>query len=320
MRPACHVVRPARGCLQGAGAQASSPPNDRGIPKGTLMCCRRTVGRTTTLVVRGARPPTPPMPLFRLSLSTLSRRQGRSAVAAAAYRAGVVLEDERTAERHDYRRRTGVVRTALIGWAGARAALWNAAEAAERRRDSVTARELQVALPHELPRRGQWALVVQLAEWLRARYGVAVDLALHAPSVRGDVRNWHAHLLFTTRAVDADGRIGAITATLDRRLTGSAEVETMRATWAGWLNVALARAGHPAGVDHRAYHRRGMTTEPGHLTRGAQELERRGIATDRGEAVRARRRRNASRGAGSPAELPASSAAPGQRHAPVRRR
>jgi hypothetical protein len=233
--------------------------------------------------------------IYRLALSTVSRGAGRSAIAAAAYRAGARLRDVRTGRTHDYRRRAGVVRTALIGWRGTRAALWQAAEAAERRRDAVVAREVQLALPHELAPALRWALATDMATWLHTRYGVAVDLAVHRPHPAGDDRNHHAHLLFTTRAVAPAGTFGAKTTVLDHRRTGSAELEVMRAHWAALVNAALARAGRPERVDHRSYIRQGRPRESEHLTRGARELEARGAATDRGDAQRARRRRNRTR-------------------------
>jgi hypothetical protein len=238
------------------------------------------------------------MAIYRLSLSTVRRSHGRSAVAAAAYRTGARLYDARTATTHDYRRKDGISRVALVGWAGTREALWQAAEAAERRRDAVVAREVQVALPHELPPAVRWALALSLAEWLQARYGVAVDVALHAPSWRGDDRNHHAHLLFTTRTVTPAGTLGAKTRALDEHRTGRAEVEQLRAVWAQLANEALAAIGRASHrVDHRSYVRRGAVRESEHLGRGAFEHERRGTATEQGNEVRARRRRNRVRAA-----------------------
>lgn len=235
------------------------------------------------------------MAIYRFALSTVSRGTGRSAVAAAAYRAGERLSDARTGLTHDYRRRAGVVRRDLVGWAGSRADLWNAAEAAERRKDAVTAREVQLALPHEVGPGGRWALAIAFADWLHQRYGVAVDLAVHAPGAQGDHRNHHAHLLLTTRVVSDTGAFGAKTTLLDHRRTGSAELEAMRAAWAQLVNTALAAAGSPERVDHRSYVRQGLPRESAHLTRGARELDRRGVATVRAEETARRRRRNRTR-------------------------
>jgi hypothetical protein len=104
--------------------------------------------------------------IFHLSVKCLSRSKGHSAVAAAAYRAGVRLLDARTGELSDYTRRRGVVATRVHLPAGApaldRQALWDAAEAAENRKNSTVARECELALPAELPRHAQVGLADQL--------------------------------------------------------------------------------------------------------------------------------------------------------------
>ncbi|MRE89939.1 MULTISPECIES: MobA/MobL family protein [unclassified Stenotrophomonas] len=96
------------------------------------------------------------MAIYRCEIKTVSRSQGASAVAGAAYRAGLDVTDLRTGERHDYTRKQGVVASGILAPAGSLewvqdpAQLWNAAEAAETRKNSVVAREFLVSLPHEL--------------------------------------------------------------------------------------------------------------------------------------------------------------------------
>ncbi len=79
--------------------------------------------------------------IFHLEVSTVSRTQGRSSVAAEE------LLDTRTGMIHDYRRKGGVLETFLAvpdgcDWVTDRSTLWNAAEAAETRRNSVVARRV----------------------------------------------------------------------------------------------------------------------------------------------------------------------------------
>ena len=96
------------------------------------------------------------MAIYHLSVKAVSRSAGRSATAAAAYRAGCEIADGRTGEIHDYTRKGGVESAALIlpdnapEWARDRAQLWNAAEQAEKRKNSTVAREFEIALPAEL--------------------------------------------------------------------------------------------------------------------------------------------------------------------------
>lgn len=199
------------------------------------------------------------VPFYRLSLSKITRGEGRSAVAAAAYRSGERLHEERVGRTHDYRRRrNGITTRRLIGWEGERADLWNAAQQAERRRNSVEAREVQLGLPAELPAFRRRELALGFASWLRDRYRVAVDVAIHLPGKRGSARNHHAHLLMTTRVVEA-GVLGRKVRLLDDLTEGPKEVEAMRAEWARLLNEALYRARVRGRVEHRS--RRRMDAE-----------------------------------------------------------
>ncbi|WP_242154600.1 MobQ family relaxase [Sphingomonas sp. BAUL-RG-20F-R05-02] len=206
------------------------------------------------------------MAIFHLAVKSVSRSTGRSAVAAVAYRAGVLLENERDGLVHDYTRRNGVEDTLMAvpegaEWALDRSALWNAAEAAEKRKDAKVAREYELALPAELDADQRRDLVRAFAEDIRDRYGVAVDAAIHAPHDYGDDRNYHAHVMTTTRVVEPDG-LGAKTRQLDVRTSASAEVEAIRESWAERVNVALEHALVPERVDHRSYARQGIEQEP----------------------------------------------------------
>src|SRR3546814_6745653 len=107
-------------------------------------------------------------------------------------------------------------------WAQGRSALWNAAEAAEKRKDEKVAREYELGLPAELDAGQRRDLGRAVAEDIRDRYGVAVDAAIHAPDDYGDDRNHHAHVMTTTRVVDADG-LGAKTRQLDVRSSAKSE-------------------------------------------------------------------------------------------------
>lgn len=197
------------------------------------------------------------MASYHLSVKTVKRSAGRSATAAAAYRAAESLLCEREGRVHDYTRKQGVVETFIVtppqapDWAGDRAALWNGAEAAERRRNSVTAREWELALPAEVSAEERAALARGFAEALVERYGIVADVAIHAPHREGDQRNHHAHILTTTRVMEPDG-LGAKTRVLDVAKTGSVEIEEMRALWAHMQNRVLEQAGAEARVDHRS--------------------------------------------------------------------
>lgn len=216
---------------------------------------------------------------YHLSLSTVSRSTGRSATAAVAYRAGERIEDSRTGLVHDYTRRSGVEHCALVlpvdapSWASDRSQLWNAAEAAEVRKNSTVAREVLIALPAELSGDQRRDLALLFAGEISNRHGCAVDVAIHAPGREGDHRNHHAHLMLTTRRLGAGG-FGAKTRELDER--GSGAVDHWRTRWAEVQNAALERVGALARVDHRSFTARGVGDEPlPELSRGQYQVERR---------------------------------------------
>lgn len=221
------------------------------------------------------------MAIYHLAVKNVGRSSGRSAVAAAAYRAGDRLTNPRDQVTHDYRRRTGVVAAGIVrpptaSWITNRQALWEAAETAERRKDAVVAREWEVALPSEVGGKEREALAVAFARYLAKRFGVAVDVAIHAPSADGDQRNWHCHMLTTTRVVTPDG-LGAKTRELDVKTTSAVAVEEARAEWARLTNHALERGSSAVRVDHRSHARRGLSERPGeHLGPAASAVVRRG--------------------------------------------
>ena len=221
------------------------------------------------------------MAIYHLSVKTISRSAGRSATAAAAYRAGVEITDERTGEIHDYRRKGGVESAAVIlpdnapEWARDRSQLWNAAEQAETRKNSTVAREFEIALPAELSPAERERLAHDFTRELVERHGMAADVAIHAPGKEGDNRNHHAHILLTTRRLTPDG-LGEKTRELDSAKTGAAIVKEWRERFAQLQNERLREAGHTAQVDHRSHAERGAQAEPTqHLGPTATAIERR---------------------------------------------
>lgn len=221
------------------------------------------------------------MAIYHLSAKAVSRSKGRSATAAAAYRAGAEIHDQRSGQTHDYRRKQGVEHCQLIlpdsapAWAENRAALWNAAEQAEKRKDACVAREYEVALPAELTARQRTGLALAMARELVHQQGGAVDVAIHAPGRGGDVRNHHAHLLCTTRRLTPDGlgdKLASERAGRNRR----ADLEALRQRWADLTNDHLARAGQTARIDHRSLNEQGeLRLADLHLGPAATALTRR---------------------------------------------
>lgn len=226
----------------------------------------------------------------------MSRGTGRSAVAAAAYRAGDELENERDGLTHDFTRRGGVEHAEIVlpaasgaAWARSRSALWNAAEAAERRKDSRVAREIEVSLPHELSPEDRLILTREFAQSLADRFGVAVDFAIHSPHPPTDERNHHAHLMLTTRRVEIDGLGGkSVLEWENKKLqaqglpTTHEQLRSIRVEWEERANLHLARAGVEVSIDHRSHAARGLDISPTqHVGVHATQMERHGLDVSR---------------------------------------
>lgn len=220
------------------------------------------------------------MAIYHLSVKTISRSSGRSAPAAAAYRAGVEIVDARSGEVHNYRRKKGVEFSEIIlppgapEWASDRATLWNAAERAETRKNSTVAREFEIALPSELPAEERERLARDLACEIVERHRCAIDIAIHAPGKEGDNRNHHAHILLTTRRLTHTG-FTEKTRELDDKKTG--EVDWWRNRFATLQNERLCQNRIFVRVDHRTLATQGLARMPTtHLGPALSGLRRRG--------------------------------------------
>ena len=213
------------------------------------------------------------MAIYHLRASVISRSQGRSATAAIAYRSAERIADRRTGLVFDYAAKAGVEHTEILApadapdWVRDRSELWNRVEEAERRRDSQVAREVRVALPSELSHAERVELVRAFAREQFVDRGMVADVALHAPGRDGDERNHHAHILLTTRELDAEG-FGA----KERGWNKVEVLEGWREAWARESNAALERCGARERVDHRTL-----------VAQREEALERASAARERGD-------------------------------------
>jgi hypothetical protein len=186
------------------------------------------------------------MAIYHLSVKAVSRSAGRSATAAAAYRAGCEITDTRTGEVHDYTRKGGVESADLVlpggapEWAADRAALWNAAEHAERRKDACVAREYEVALPSNCrPLRGVGWRWTSPRRWPTAKAAPSMWPSTQ-PSKEGDERNHHATSCARRARWEAEGWGRSWT----RRRPGGIEPPTLRRyRWAELTNERLREHG-----------------------------------------------------------------------------
>ena len=239
------------------------------------------------------------------SAKQIGRSSGRSSVAAAAYRSGELLRDERTGLTHDYTKKSGVEYSRVYTPYNApedlrdREKLWNAVEKKENRKNSTTAHELEIAFPHEFNAMQRREAGDAISRELMNRYNCAVDIALHHPNREGDERNFHAHILFTTRGFDESTKDGwsknkfrdlsadKITVDGENTTRGKEEVKALRKFTADEMNRIAQRDKLEVKTEHLSFEARGIDKEPTKkMGVAATQAERRGIKTERGDLNR----------------------------------
>ncbi len=247
------------------------------------------------------------MAIYYLGVKSFGRSAGTGgsvSTSAAAYRSGERIRDERTDRIYDHSHRRDVQYKEILlpshldavgsqlDWARDRSRLWNAVEHSEPRANARVAREYVLALPHELSVEQRTVLARTFAQEISDRYHNAVDLAIHQP--RTDPRNFHAHLLSTTREVTASG-FGAKTTA---ELSGAARFEQglpramqdhaqIRERWAHMSNEALLAAGLEVRISHVPDSESILRPQArAWLPRVAWELERRGEHSVLGDRAR----------------------------------
>ena len=240
------------------------------------------------IAARRVRPAGPKgnLAIYSLSVRAISRKTGKNAVAAAAYRAGELLRDGTTGTSHDYTTKAVVARGIIApenapAWVMDRERLWNTVEMIEKRKDARVARDFTIAIPNELTHAQGEQLV---RGWIKDQLvdrkdggGMVADYALHEGD--GGKPNLHAHVMVTTRTIDANGFGKKERAWDKRELLGE-----WRKSWEIHANRALERAGVTQRIDHRSYAERGIDRMPTiHLGPATARMEERGELTDRGD-------------------------------------
>ncbi|MEL4895535.1 MobQ family relaxase [Crocosphaera sp. Alani8] len=225
--------------------------------------------------------PNKKMAIYHLNAKIISRSNGQSATEAAAYRAAEKIYDERTGSTFNYTRKKGVYSTEILtphnapDWMADRSQLWNAAELFEKRSNSRTAREFDIALPTELTHHQKQELVRNFVQDNFVDKGLVADLAFHEI----DTHNPHVHIMITTRSVDENG-LGA----KDRALDKKDFLLKLRESWATYTNDALQSIGSSEKIDHRTLEEQNISRIPQiHLGANVAAMMKRGIATERGD-------------------------------------
>ncbi len=214
--------------------------------------------------------------IYHFTAKVIRRSHGRSAVAAAAYRSASAFTDQRQGQSFDYSDKSGVIHSEILlpegapEWMRDRERLWNAAEAAEKRRDAQVAREVEFALPEELKDFEVIGLAREFVEREFVGRGMVADLNVHwTPEGFGrKVREWN--------------QVGLL--------------REWREHWADLANQHLMRAGYDVHVDHRSFKDQGIELEPtSHLGKAVDEMRGRGEYAERARRLEEVRERNAQR-------------------------
>ena len=187
-----------------------------------------------------------------------------------------------------------------------RATLWNSVELYEKTGNAQLAREIDAALPIELSREEQIRLVREYCSSQFVSRGMCVDFAIHDT----DSGNPHCHIMLTMRPLDERGAWAAkskkeydIDENGERIRLPSGRYKTHKVDLTGWndkgnallwrkawadiSNAYLERAGRPERIDHRSNAERGIDELPTvHMGVAACQMEKKGIATEKGELNR----------------------------------
>lgn len=231
------------------------------------------------------------MAAYHFSAKIVSRGAGKSAVAAAAYRAGERLVDERTGAVFDYTSKSDVIESATLtpastpDWASRRAELWNQVEAREKRRDAQLAQEFEINLPRELSDAENWKLLTDFARAELIGKGRVCDISFHKHIAADGLAHPHGHILLPLRVLTSDG-FGGKHPDVDRKtfFQNKHRIEQLRETWCAFARERAAQLGYDLGPDwdHRSLDARELNIEPQpKIGATAVRLQEQGHAPDR---------------------------------------
>lgn len=226
------------------------------------------------------------MAIYHLHCDIIGRSGGRSATAAAAYRATEEIEDRTTGEKWDFTKKEKALFSEILTngnspeWAKNRAELWNRVEEKESRKNSQFCRSFDVALMKEFDLKRNIELIKKWANENYVSRGLVADIAIHAPHKNQDGttnENLHAHILVTTRKMDLNGWTEK-----DREANDHEFLKQVRTSWAEIVNTEFQKQGMVERIDERTLEAQGIDREPQqHLGAKATAMQRKGKDTDR---------------------------------------
>jgi Ti-type conjugative transfer relaxase TraA len=203
------------------------------------------------------------MAIYHFSGQIISRSDGRSVVASAAYRAADQLHDVRYDVIRDYTHKSDVAHTEILlpldapDWMADREKLWNAVELVEKRKDAQLAREFNVALPRELTLSQNIALAREFIQQAFVAKGMVADFAIHTDKGKDGDEQPHIHVLLTMREITSEGFGQKERAWNDKGL-----LLHWREAWAEVANRHLSFHDYDIRIDHRTLVEQGIDLQP----------------------------------------------------------
>ena len=205
------------------------------------------------------------MAIYHFSAKVVSRANGSSAVASAAYRSASELHDDRLGRNHDFSNKAGVIHSEVMLPQGAperlndRTTLWNEVEAGEKRKDAQLAREVEFSIPREMNEKQGVALAQDFVKKQFVDRGMVADLNVHWDKAKDGTPKPHAHVMLAMRDVGPDG-FGQ----KNRDWNSTELLKDWREAWSAHVNERMAELGLEGRIDHRSYEAQGIKLEPQH--------------------------------------------------------
>jgi Ti-type conjugative transfer relaxase TraA len=218
--------------------------------------------------------------IYHFSAKVISRANGSSAVASAAYRSASELHDERLGRSHNFTDKTGVVHSEVMAPEGSperwqdRETLWNEVEAGEVRKDAQLAREIEFSIPREMSQAQGVELARDFVQQEFVDLGMVADLNVHWDIGPDGLAKPHAHVMLSMREVKPNGE-GAFGKKV-REWNSTDLLTDWREAWAEHVNTRLAELDIETRIDHRTLAAQGIDLEPQHKIgpAGARRLDR----------------------------------------------
>jgi Ti-type conjugative transfer relaxase TraA len=215
--------------------------------------------------------------IYHFSAKVISRANGSSAVASAAYRSASELHDERLGRSHNFTDKTGVVHSEVMAPEGSperwqdRETLWNEVEAGEVRKDAQLAREIEFSIPREMSQAQGVELARDFVQQEFVDRGMVADLNVHWDIGPDGLAKPHAHVMLSMREAGPEGFGKKV-----REWNSTDLLTDWREGWASHVNTRLAELDIDARVDHRTLEAQGIDLEPQHKIgpAGARRLDR----------------------------------------------